>query len=301
MMKSVNAMVIIAFLTVMPSVAGITNSAAQFADAPPASRYRDDSSLHISTLMQQFLIDQHRSFAQKRKVLVDSIRRQINAAAPAMDDARLEAVLSVIGAVPREEFVPRRMRPYAYLPIPLKIGYDQTISDAYIVAIMTAELHLPPNAEVLDVGTGSGYQAAVLSPFARRVSSIEIVKPLADLAAKRLHHLGYRNVQVRAGDGFAGWPEHAPFDAIVVAAGAAAIPPSLIDQLKPGGRLVMPIGPITAHERLLVVTKGTDGTTTRCSLGWTMFVPLTGEGERPSEIRGSPDRPIPSCHSVDVT
>ncbi|WP_454883479.1 protein-L-isoaspartate O-methyltransferase family protein [Sphingomonas oryzagri] len=209
--------------------AATATSTAQVANAAPPSRYGDGTWLNLS-LMQQIVADQHRSFAEKRREMVDSIRRQLNTATPAVDGDRLEAVLSVIGTVPREQFVPRPVRPYAYLLTPLKIGYDQTISDAYIVAIMTVELHLPLNAEVLDVGTGSGYQAAILSPFVRRVSSIEIVKPLADAAAKRLRHLGYRNVDVRAGDGFAGWLEHAPFDAIVVAAGASAVPQPLLDQ-----------------------------------------------------------------------
>lgn len=276
------------------------NNTGQVAGAPPPSRYGDGTWLNLS-LMHQIIEDQHRSFRERRRAMVDRIRHQVNAAAPEIDDARLEAVLSVIGALPREDFVPLPMRPYAYLPTPLRIGYDQTISDAYIVAIMTAELHLPSNAEVLDVGTGSGYQAAVLSPFARRVSSIEIVRPLANLAAKRLRHLGYRNIEVRAGDGFAGWPEHAPFDGIVVAAGASAAPQPLLDQLKPGGRLIMPIGKTTAQERLLVITKAADGSLTRCSLGWTMFVPLTGKGVRPPDSHGVLEGNITSCHGADVT
>ncbi|MCU6453402.1 protein-L-isoaspartate(D-aspartate) O-methyltransferase [Sphingomonas sp. A2-49] len=252
-------------------------------------------------LARRIAADRHRSFAEKRRDLVEGIRRQVREADPALDDAQFERVLSIIGAIPREEFVSRAARPYAYLPTPLQIGYGQTISDAYIQAIMTAELRLPPNAEVLDVGTGSRYQAALLAPLARRVSSIEIVKGLADEAAARLRRLGYRNIEVRAGDGFAGWPEHAPFDGIVVAAGAAAVPQPLLDQLKPGGRLVMPVGPSGAQEQLLVYSKRADGEVRRCSLGWTMFVPLTGTGERAADSRGLIDRGIPSCHAQPLT
>ncbi|WP_232474344.1 MULTISPECIES: protein-L-isoaspartate(D-aspartate) O-methyltransferase [unclassified Sphingomonas] len=252
------------------------------------------------SLIQRITAD-HRSYAVKRRELVDGIRSEVRKVAPDVDDARFEGVLQLIGAIPREEFVSKEARQLAYFPTPLQIGYGQTISDAYIQAIMTAELRLPPNAEVLDVGTGSGYQAAILSGLARRVSSIEIVAPLAEQAAKRLHRLGYRNVEVRAGDGFAGWPEHAPFDGIVVAAGAAAVPQPLLDQLKPGGRLVMPIGPTGAQEQLLVYTKGPNGSITRCSLGWAMFVDLTGTGQRPADSRGLMDRSIPKCHAADVT
>lgn len=241
------------------------------------------------------------SQTDRRQAMVDDIRRDIREAAPGADDAEMERVLAVIGRIPREEFVPNAARPYAYVASPLRIGYDQTISDAYIQAVMTAALHLPPEAEVLDIGTGSGFQAAILSPLAKRVSSIEIIRPLANEARKRLHRLGYRNIEVRAGDGFAGWPSHTPFDGIVVAAGAAEIPEPLLDQLKIGGRLVMPIGPSFAQELLIVATKAQDGTITRCTLGLAMFVPLTGRGERPEGMRGLIDRSSPYCYGAPVT
>lgn len=276
-------------------------SAQQHSDPPREARAPGGDGFIPLSIVQQISADQYRSFPEKRRELVKGIRRQVRKAVPAFDDARFEGVLKIIGGIPREEFVSREARPYAYLPTPLQIGYGQTISDAYIQAIMTAELRLPPNAEVLDVGTGSGYQAALLARLARRVSSIEIVKPLADEAAARLRRLGYRNVDVRDGDGFAGWLEHAPFDGIVVAAGASAVPQPLLDQLKPGGRLVMPIGPTGAQEQLLVHTKGMDGKVTRCSLGWTMFVPLTGTGERAADSRGLMDRSIPRCYDGPLT
>lgn len=241
------------------------------------------------------------SFPDKRQAMIDNIRQVVKQAAPVADDAEMERVLSVIGRLPREEFVPAAARAYAYIPSPIQIGYDQTISDAYVQAVMTAALRLPANAETLDIGTGSGFQAAILAPLSKRVSSIEIVRPLADAAKTRLGRLGYRNIDVRTGDGFAGWPNHAPFDGIVVAAGAAAIPQPLLDQLKPGGRIVMPIGPSTPQEQLIVATKAADGTITRCSLGLAMFVPLTGRGERSASMRGLIDRSIPLCYRAPVT
>ncbi len=233
--------------------------------------------------------------------MITRIRRQIAQAAPRAENRDLEHVLAALDHVPRERFVPGPARDYAYELVSWKIGFGQTTSDPYIQTVMTTALRLPPNAEVLDVGTGSGAQAALLSPLARRVSSIEIVRPLADEARKRLHRLGYRNIEVRAGDGFAGWPAHAPFDGIIVAAGAAAIPRPLLDQLKPGGRIVMPIGPSTPQEQLVVVTRAPDGTIERCSLGLAMFVPLMGQGERPDSTRGLIDRTIPLCYGAPVT
>lgn len=203
--------------------------------------------------------------------------------------------LRAVASVRREMFVPTTERARAYQDTPLPIGYSQTISDAYIVTVMTAALALQPRANVLEIGTGSGYQAAVLSKLAATVHSIEIVAPLAEKATKLLASLGMTNVTVRAGDGFQGWPEAAPFDAIIVTAGAAEIPPPLLAQLKPGGTLVMPIGPEWPLEQLLVIRKAADGNLSRCSLGPIMFVPLTGRGERPRNLKGLYDRSIPDC------
>lgn len=235
-------------------------------------------------------------FSIQRHAMVARIRAQIRRAAPGADDRYLAGALVAVDTVKREAFVPKPLRHQAYTEKPLPIGYEQTISDPYIVTVMTAVLKLPPHAVVLDVGTGSGYQAAVLGRLADRVYSVEIVKPLADSAALRLASLGYANVVVRDGDGYAGWPEHAPFDGIVIAAGAAAVPQPLIDQLKIGGRLVMPVGGSWASEQLLVVTKTGEHASSRCSLGVAIFVPLTGKGARDDKHPELFDSAIETCH-----
>ena len=249
---------------------------------PPSVYQRDgektDVFAHLS-LMQSEAERLPQSNALRRAGMVADIRRNVVAARSRFDMGELDRVLSVIGSVEREKFVSKEVRNYAYLPFPLPIGYDQTISDSYIVAVMTAAVHPRAGDHVLDVGTGSGYQAAVLSKLVHSVATIEIVRPLADAARSRLGRLGYRNVSVVTGDGFGGVPDEAPFDTIVVAAGAKAIPQPLIDQLKPGGRMVMPIGPTTFTEQLLLVTKLQDGTVERCSLGPAAFVPFTGRAE----------------------
>jgi protein-L-isoaspartate(D-aspartate) O-methyltransferase len=151
-------------------------------------------------------------------------------------------VLRAMGVVPRQEFVPRMLRPWAYMDRPLLIGYDQTISQPFIVALMTQSLGLEGDERVLEVGTGSGYQTAVLAELCSEVYSIERIPRLSHRAAATLHRLGYRNVRLRVGDGTRGWPEAAPFDAILVTAGATKLPPAYRNQLREGGRLVIPIG-----------------------------------------------------------
>jgi protein-L-isoaspartate(D-aspartate) O-methyltransferase len=179
-----------------------------------------------------------------------------------------------VAAVDRADFVPRDQQESAYGDSPLPIGYGQTISQPFIVAYMTHLADVGPTDKVLEVGTGSGYQAAILSKLARKVFTIEIVDPLAKQAAERLKKLRYRNVQVRSGDGYAGWPEQAPFDAIVVTAAPEEVPPPLIEQLAPGGRLVIPVG--AAEQDLVVIDKADDGKTTTRSVLPVRFVPLTG-------------------------
>jgi protein-L-isoaspartate(D-aspartate) O-methyltransferase len=188
-----------------------------------------------------------------------------------------ERVLAAVAAVPRHEFVPETHRDRAYENRPLPIGHQQTISQPYIVALMTDLLDLDEGAVVLDVGTGSGYQAAVLAELAERVYSIEIVPELGQTARQRLERLGYNNVEVKIGDGYYGWEEKAPFDAVVLAAAAGEIPQALIDQLKVGARLVLPVGPVGGVQELLVVEKEAGGKLRQRSILPVRFVPLTGE------------------------
>ena len=236
----------------------------------------------------------------QRTSLLNGIRREVSDVPAFATNASFSRTLDALGAVPREAFVPHKLRPQAYGERPQDIGYGQTISDPYIVTIMTAAAELRPEDRVLEVGTGSGYQAAVLSRLARAVYSIEIVAPLAKLAASRLKRLGYRNVQVRAGDGFGGWPDAAPFDAILVTAGAAEPPAALLAQLAPGGRMIMPVGPSTVQERLIVFRKAADGAISRCALGGAMFVPLTGQGARAHRAGGVQERGLVYCYGGDL-
>lgn len=188
-------------------------------------------------------------------------------------DAR---VMAAMAKTPRHRFVPPQEEKKAYQNRPLPIGYGQTISQPYIVALMTDLMHLGSGDTVLEIGTGSGYQAAILAGLARAVYTIEIVEPLGRQAENRLKALGYGNVTVRVGDGYHGWSEHAPFDAIIVTAAASHIPPPLIRQLKPGGRLVIPVGAAFFTQYLMLVEKKADGSVTSRQILPVRFVPLTG-------------------------
>jgi len=185
-------------------------------------------------------------------------------------------VLAAMRDVPRHRFVPPDLAQWAYTDGPLPIGHDQTISQPYIVALMTELLGLEGGERVLEIGTGSGYQAAVLSGIAGEVYSIEILEPLAASAAERLSELGYENVTVLCGDGYRGWPEHAPFDAVVVTAAPDHVPEPLLDQLATGGRLVIPVGDV--YQELLRLVKTEDGIIERRVIP-VRFVPMTGEAE----------------------
>jgi protein-L-isoaspartate(D-aspartate) O-methyltransferase len=189
-------------------------------------------------------------------------------------DAR---VMAAMAGVPREVFVPESHRLLAFANGPVPIGHGQTISQPYIVALMTDLLEPRPGHVVLEIGTGSGYQAAVLAGLVRRVYSVEIIAALAAAAAGRLAGLGCDNVIVRHGDGYRGWPEHAPFDGIIVTAAAPHVPPPLVEQLKPGGRLVIPVGLPGCIQQLSVIEKHADGKTSQRDVLMVAFVPLTGE------------------------
>ena len=184
------------------------------------------------------------------------------------------ATLAALRAVPRHEFVDPALRNDAYADHPLPIGHGQTISQPYIVAYMTELLRPRPGLRVLEVGTGSGYQAAVLAAAGCDVYSVEIVERLASVARERLHRLGYGSVRVRVADGYGGWPDAAPFDAIIVTAAAPRVPPALLEQLAPGGRMVIPTGPTDGTQRLLLVTKDAGGRVASRRLAPVRFVPL---------------------------
>ena len=214
----------------------------------------------------------------ERAAMVTRIRAQL-VRAGIRDDQRLRTILRVIGRLPREHFVPRDQRGSAYAPTPLPIGHGQTISDAFIMAYMTHKLQLRHTDRVLEIGTGSGYQAAILGSLVDRVYTIEIVPELARRASDVLREHGFRNVEVRQGDGYAGWPEQAPFDAIIVTAGAVRIPPALLAQLRPGGRMILPLGPNWAQQQMTLVRKRRNGRAEISSCGWVAFVPFVGEAQ----------------------
>jgi protein-L-isoaspartate(D-aspartate) O-methyltransferase len=189
-------------------------------------------------------------------------------------------LMAAMAKVPRHEFVPAAQGADAYANWPLPIGLGQTISQPYIVALMTDLMDIKPGNRVLEIGTGSGYQTAVLGELAGSVYSVEIVEPLGREAAERLGRLGYRNVVTRVGNGFQGWPERAPFDSVMVTAASREVPPPLIEQLKPGGRLVAPIGDQATGQSLLLIQKQPDGTVTRRNVLAVRFVPLTDKDGR---------------------
>jgi len=214
----------------------------------------------------------------ERQAMLDAIRASVRETSDYTGLSQLsDPVMAAMGKVPRERFVLPTYSHAAYLNSALPIEEGQTISQPLIVALMTEFLAPAPDSVVLEVGTGSGYQAAVLAELVQHVYSIEIVPELAASAARVLDELDYDNVTVRAGDGYAGWPEHAPFDGIIVTAAAPDIPPPLLEQLKPGGRLVIPVGEQHGYQELLVIEVDDKGDVAKRSVLPVRFVPLTGD------------------------
>lgn len=217
-------------------------------------------------------------FQQQRHALVDIIKADVVMTSDFLKQESLDnRVLDALRKVPRHEFVPDNQRPYAYENWPLPIGFGQTISQPYIVAVMTDLLKLKKTDRVLEVGTGSGYQAAILAELADSVYTMEIVEELGKQAAENLKRTGYAAVHTRIGDGYYGWEAAAPFDGIVVTAVASHIPPPLIKQLKPGGRMIIPVGAQFMTQYLVLVTKDVDEKVTTRQILPVSFVPLTGK------------------------
>jgi len=215
----------------------------------------------------------------ERLALVELLREESRQAEEYGAPPVSETTLAVIGKVPRHEFVPEALQRFAYENRPLSIGADQTISQPYIVALMTDLAEVTKDEKVLEIGTGSGYQAAVLSELAGQVYTIEIVEMLGERATGTLDRLGYDNVSVRIGDGYAGWPEYAPFDAILVTAAPEEVPQPLIDQLAVGGRMVIPVGEEDEVQFLKLLTKEADGILTVKNVIAVRFVPFTRDLE----------------------
>ena len=215
--------------------------------------------------------------AEARAEMLEVVQAHARAGyAAALAPAISPAVIAAMGRVARHEFVPEALHASAYEDRPLPIGYGQTISQPYIVALMTDLLKPARGQVMLEIGTGSGYQAAVLAELGIEVYTMEIVPQLGEAAARRLERLGYGSVRVKVTDGYHGWPEKAPFDAIVATAAADHVPPPLVAQLKPGGRMVIPVGPPFMVQQLVLVTKAADGTVSTRQLLPVRFVPLTG-------------------------
>ena len=217
-------------------------------------------------------------YGSARRGMLEEVRRSVvQTRAATGREALSPRVMQALATVPRHEFVPPELRRRAYENRPLPIGHGQTISQPYIVALMSDLLLVEDGDVVLEIGTGSGYQAAVLAAMGARVYSVEIVAPLAESAKRRLARLGYGGVEVRLGDGYHGWREHAPYDAIVVTAAPVQVPPPLVAQLVPGGRMAIPVGPRFGVQRLLLIEKAGDGRVSTRQVLPVRFVPLTGQ------------------------
>jgi protein-L-isoaspartate(D-aspartate) O-methyltransferase len=227
------------------------------------------------------MVDQaNREYEEDRRLLLERVIAETRETGGLTGYSQLsEAVTRALATVPRHGFVPSAQREWAYIDRPLPIGRGQTISQPFIVALMTELLELGPQSVVLEIGTGSGYQTAVLARLARWVYSVERIPELATAAAARLRELGFANVEVRVGDGAQGWEEHAPFDGIMVTAAAAEVPPALVRQLKPGGRLVVPVGARYQTQDLRLLCKDEQGVVRGQSILPVVFVPLIEDRE----------------------
>jgi len=217
-------------------------------------------------------------FRDSREQMIRLIEADVRYTSHYLKQSSLDTrVLDAMAQVPRHEFVPSSMVDKAYQNRPLPIGHGQTISQPYIVAIMTDLLDIEPGQRILEIGTGSGYQAAVLAQIGTRVWSVEIIPPLGQQAKTRLQRLGYDRVELRIGDGYYGWPEQAPFDAIIVTAAANHIPPPLLKQLKPGGKMIIPVGSRFTTQQLILITRGENNEFVTRQVLPVRFVPLTGQ------------------------
>jgi protein-L-isoaspartate(D-aspartate) O-methyltransferase len=215
-----------------------------------------------------------------RALLMESIQAHTRASAPMTGIEAIDpAIMAVMAEIPRHEFVPAELRKLAYFDVPLPLGYGQKLSQPFLTALMTHLAEVGKDDVVFETGTDSGYQAAILSHLASKVYSVEVVEPLAEAAAERLGRLGYEKVEVKSGDGYYGWSEKGPFDVIIVKEALHHIPPPLLNQLKPGGRMVIPVGPLDQSQILKLVTKGQDGRINEQSILPVRFAPLQG-GER---------------------
>ncbi len=218
--------------------------------------------------------------AEFDKAREDLVRRYISSGVFGRTPVSNPAVLRAMRTVPRHKFIPESLADMAYEDRPLPIGQEQTISQPYVVAIMTEALKPKAGDIVLEVGTGSGYQAAVLAEIVKDVYSIEIVPELGKNAERLLIGLGYKNIHTRIGDGYKGWPDHAPFDGIIVTAAPDHVPQPLVDQLKPGGRMIIPVGPRGRVQELRLLVKQEDGSVNTTTLDLVRFVPMTGEADK---------------------
>jgi protein-L-isoaspartate(D-aspartate) O-methyltransferase len=230
----------------------------------------------FGTLLLAFIVNADEvDYSMARANMVDEVQYYATLAFDSGEEALNEGVMRSLGTVKRHEFVPAYQQAFAYENRPLPIGHGQTISQPYIVALMTDLIEPDRDFIVLEIGTGSGYQAAILAKLVTQVYSIEIIEALADEAAARLARLGYDNVTTKLGDGYYGWEEHAPFDAIVVTAAASHVPPALVRQLKPGGRMIIPVGGRFMVQQLLLIEKTDDDEVITRQVAAVRFVPLT--------------------------